>query len=317
MPAPDSSGPVFVAGADRSGIGLVGDLLDAHPAFAISRRTNFWTFYWGRFGDLEQEANLDRCIGALMRFRRIRDLDIDPDRLRSDFLDSGARSYRRLFELIGRQHAEGRGKRRWGDKSLNSERHADLILSEFSGAHMVHVIRDPRDRHASVVAHRGGRRGGAAVAAAVWSESVRRAGIGQQRYGERYHVIRYEELVADPLQVLTRLCTLLGEEFDPSMLSGAEPIADGDPDRRITSSSVGRYRDDLSRRQARFMDRILANEMSQWGYGPDDRPVSRSDRALLTSAGLPLGRLLMAGWRPWSVAKAAFSSGPSARRLVD
>ncbi|MGA7272427.1 MAG: sulfotransferase [Acidimicrobiia bacterium] len=317
MTAPAMSGPVFVAGADRSGIGLVGDLLDAHPAFAISRRTNFWTFYWGRFGDVAQEANLDRCIEALMRFRRIRDLGIDPERLRSDFLDSQVRSYRRLFELIGRQHAEGRRKRRWGDKSLNSERHADLIMSEFSQAHMVHVIRDPRDRHASVVAHRGGRRGGAAVAAAVWSESVRRARIGQQHYGERYHVIRYEDLVADPLQVLTRLCRLLGEEFDPSMLSGVEPLADGGTGNRINPSSVGRYKDDLSRLQARFMDRILAREMGQWGYGSDDRPLSRRDRALLTSAGLPLGRLLMVGWRPWSAAKSAFSSGPSARRLVD
>lgn len=311
------SGPVFVAGADRSGIGLVGELLDAHPAFAISRRTNFWTFYQGRFGDLTREANLDRCIEALMKFRRIRDLGIQPDRLRSDFLDSDVRSYGRLFELIGRQHAEGRGKRRWGDKSLNSERHAELILSEFPDAYMVHVLRDPRDRYASVLTHRGGRRGGTAAAAAVWAESVRRAEVGLRRYGGRYHVIRYEDLVVDPVQVLTGLCRFLEEDFDRTMLSGVEPMDEGETDERFTAGSIGRYKDVLSRRRVGFMDRVLSEEMIRWGYDADDRPVSTGDRAVLNSVDLPLGRLLMVGWRPWSAAKSSLSSGPSARRLVD
>ena len=53
-PAPE---PLFLAGADRSGIGLLGDVLDRHPQVAISRRINFWTFYDRRYGPLERTAD--------------------------------------------------------------------------------------------------------------------------------------------------------------------------------------------------------------------------------------------------------------------
>jgi len=309
-----AAGPIFLAGIDRSGIGLLGDLLDAHPAFALSRRTNFWTFYDGRFGDLAESSNLDACVRSLMRYRRIRDLGLDPGSLRDTFLASPERTYARLFALIGEQHALIRGKRRWGDKSLGSERHADRILGSYPDARMVHMIRDPRDRHASVTSHRGAKRGGSAGTSAEWRDSVRLAERNAARHEQHYRVIRYEDLVAEPREVMEAVCGFFGEPLDEAVLVPLQSSHDTTP--AIHALSVGRFRSDLDPGQVAFIERLLGRDITRRGYAlthPDLRPA---ERVLLEALTVPIGRLLMAGRRPWSKAKSRLAE-PSARRLLD
>ncbi len=314
--AVDRHAPIFLAGTDRSGIGLVGDLLDQHPAFAVSRRTNFWTFYDGHFGDLTDPAALDRCITALMRFRRITDLGIDADRLRDTFLAGEPKDYARLFALLGEQHASSRGKPRWGDKSLHSERHADRILAAYPTGRMVQVVRDPRDRHASVTSHRGGKRGGIAGTTAEWRDSIRWAERNMAARADRYRVIRYEDLVADPAAVMGSICSFFGEPLDPACLS--LPARGGDGDRvALHTRSVRRFESDLSSRQIALVEHFLQEEMPRHGYQPSEPRLGPADRVRLAAWDIPVGRMTMAARRPWSLARSRFRSGPSQRRLVE
>src|SRR5438045_6785941 len=82
--------PIFVVGIERSGTSLLFALLASHPNIAMTRRTNLWTHFYGQYGDLSDEANVGRCIDMMMRYRRLRILDLDAERLRDDFL-SGSR----------------------------------------------------------------------------------------------------------------------------------------------------------------------------------------------------------------------------------
>jgi hypothetical protein len=84
---------------DRSGIGFLGELLEAHPNIAMSRRTNFWSYYLNRFGDLRQPENFERCLAEMMKNSRIQRLQPQPDRLRSEF-SLGEPTYARLFTLL-------------------------------------------------------------------------------------------------------------------------------------------------------------------------------------------------------------------------
>ena len=171
-PSTGASGPIFLAGVDRSGIGLLGELLECHPAVSMTRRTNFWAFYAGRFGSLANPHTVDRCLDEMMRNARMRVLEPDDARLQAD-LAHGAPTYERLFELLQLQLMERRGRTRWGDKSLGAERYARTILSAYPTAAMVHVLRDPRDRYASHDRHRQPRRSGVGHGAAMWQWSER------------------------------------------------------------------------------------------------------------------------------------------------
>lgn len=312
----NADSPVLIAGADRSGPGLLGELLERHPALAISRRTNLWTFYLDRYGDLSDPDNLDRCLDAMLSYTRIRAMNPDRARLRAEFLAGDDHSYFRLFLLLGSQYAESVGKSRWGDKSLNSERDAARVLSAYPEAVMIHVVRDPRDRHASMVHHRGGRRGGVFGSTAVWLHSARLAAMNTERFPGRYLVVRYEDIVADPESTLREICGLIGEPFDPDML--AVDLGEGRRSRReLWSGSMGRYETDVPTREVALMERVLGPEMARLGYRPTKgENLRRAERLRLEILDRQAAAIFLILWRPWSALRRRFGSGPSRRRTV-
>lgn len=281
-----NGGPIFVAGVERSGTSLMYALLATHPNVAMTRRTNLWRYFYEQFGDLGEDHNLDRCLDVASRYKRLVKLDIDWERLRADFV-SGPRSYPRLFDLIERQYADRMGRPRWGDKSLLTERHADEIVDAYPGARMIHMLRDPRDRYASVQKRWGRRKGGVGAGTAEWAFSAKMAERNRIAHPESYLVIRYEDLVEDPVAITKEVCGFIGEEYVPEMLTLA-----GDKDFRrqgsnssygprgagvIAPDSIGRFKQVLSDQQIRFIESWLGETMERHGYstGSDDGgPVS-------------------------------------------
>lgn len=269
------SGPVFVAGLERTGTSLMYALLASHPDIAMTRRTNLWPYFYRRYGDLADDANLDRCVGVMQRYKRLHVLGIDWDRLRADFVVE-ERSYPRLFELLERQVADQAGKPRWGDKSLHTERYADLILAAYPDATILHMMRDPRDRFASVMARWKSRRGGVGAGIAEWDVSSNLAVENGQRHPDRYRVVRYEDLVRDPEREMRSVCEAIGAPFDPAMLEmrGAPEFREQGANssygpRRagvISADSIGKYAAVLPLRQVRFIEERLAATMDAFGY---------------------------------------------------
>lgn len=311
-----SSGPVFIGGADRSGLAVVSEMLESHPAFAISRRTNLWTFFYGRFGDLSDDDNARRCVDTMLAFTRIRALGVEPDELIGGFLASRDRSYFRLFDMLGTLHAERQNKPRWGDKSLNCELDAELILGGYPTGSMIHVVRDPRDRHASVATHRGGRRGGVFNSTAVWLRSARMATINSSRFPDRYLIVRYEDVVSQPDVETQRICEFLGVAPDPAMIHGAPNPERASGSEPLWSSSVGRYRRDLNLREIGLMDRVLGHRMVEFGYVPDPEAQTPSIRRRTHALDLPRWAVFLLLWTPWSSVKRRLAARPSRRRRV-
>jgi len=315
-------GPFVIAGADRSGLGLIGEMLERHPSLAISRRTNLWTFYLDRFGDLSEPGNLDRCLDAMLSFTRIRAMHPDRPRLVRDFVEGGDHSYFALFRLLGSSYAESIGKTRWGDKSLNSERDAGRVLEAYPDAVMIHVVRDPRDRHASMMHHRGGRRSGVLGSIAVWANSARLAARNAARFPGRYLVVRYEDLVADPEQQLRRILDLVGEPFDRSVLEidavdvGDQSHPGGTVPRALTGSSIGRFERDVSAREVAVIERALRLDMTRLGYDLSRPALGVMAELRVRAVDRPTVAVWSVLWRRWSAVKRRYASGPSRRRLV-
>src|SRR3970282_1530718 len=98
-------GPVYIAGLERSGTSLIYALLASHPNLAITRRTNLWTYFYNQYGDLSQQDNFDRCLGMMMRYKRLVVLQPDFERIRREFW-RGELTYAWLFALIHQHCAE-------------------------------------------------------------------------------------------------------------------------------------------------------------------------------------------------------------------
>ena len=315
-------GPIFLAGTDRSGIGLLGEMLSAHPRIFISRRTRFWQLYYERFGDLGRPGNLVTAIDEMMRYSRITDLEPDRDRLLTEFHHEIRPSYGALFALVQEHHLERIGKQRWGDKTLNAERYADVIFREYPTARMIHVIRDPRDRYASQARHRNASRGKVGAGTALWRSSVRLAKRNLTRYPGRYHVVRYEDLVARPSTVLEELCRFLEELFDRQMLNvSSGPPEDGLTQREsdtvgLVTTSIGRFRDDLSRRETAFIQLLQGRTMRTLRYEPSAVHMSVAERGRFIVGDVPVNVLRMVAWWINITLRERSGGSPSQRRIV-
>jgi hypothetical protein len=300
-------GPVFVAGLERSGTSLMYALLATHPGLAMTRRTNMWTYFYDQYGDLRQSKNFENCLSMMMRYKRLVKLKPDPARIRQDFQQSNDKSYARLFALLEEHYAERAGKPRWGDKSLNTERYAAPIFAAYPGARILHMIRDPRDRYASVLKRWQVRRGDVGAGTAMWLSSVNLAQENQQRYPEQYKVVRYETLAAQTEETLREICDFIDEPYVPEMITmqGARRFREQGSNSSygqrkpgtISTSSIGRYRQVLSPRQITFIQTIAKQEMKRFDYEPDPIELAPADRLKLIFADWPRNMALLLTWR--------------------
>jgi hypothetical protein len=302
-----SSEPILIAGADRSGTSLMFALLASHPNISMVRRTNMWRWFYGRYGDLGDPRNLDRCLDDLLRYPRNQPLAPDVVRIREEFR-AGEPTYGRLFSLFHEHAAQRGGKRRWGDKSLHTEHHVDKILGELPGARVIQMVRDPRDRYASVARRYEDTTRGLGSVMGRWLSSSAAIARNQRRYPENVMTIRYETLARAPEATLRGVCAFVGEPYADAMLR-----MEGAPDHAgaggnssftrfepgtISTKSIGRFREVLTPREIAFIQAVAAGRMRSFGYEPVSVPWPSSPErlALLTgSLAVDLARLL--GWR--------------------
>lgn len=298
-----TKGPIFIAGLERSGTSLIYALLGSHPNIAMSRRTNLWTHYYNQYGDLADESNFERCLKMMMAYKRLLKLSPDAERIRREFRQ-GDPTYARLFALLEEHYAEKMGKPRWGDKSLNTERYADEIMTAYPGVKIIHLMRDPRDRFASSLSRWKVLRGGVGAGTAMWLNSNRLAERNQKRYPDQYKIVRYEDLAGQTEQSLREICDFLNEDYSPAMLSmhGAEQFrAEGGNSSygqreagKISASSVGKFRQVLNGSQIAFMQLFVANHLSRYDYVvvPVKMTILQSIRFIFLDFSLNFGRMV-------------------------
>ena len=298
-------GPIFIGGLDRCGKTLLRALLVSHPNIAIPDvGSNYWTFFYGQYGNLNDPANFERCLAAMLRYKHARFIQPDPERIRREFWE-GQPTYARLFALFHQHYAERENKPRWGDQSGLIERYADQIFRAYPDAKMIHMVRDPRDRYQASLAlwPKGKMRVGGATAR--WLYSVRLARRNLRRYPNRYLVVRYESLVAQPEPTMREICAFLDEDFVTAMLTmqgapryrekyGGGAAPDQSP---ITTAYIGRFRGAVAPRELAFMQAIAGRQMRGYGYELEPIRFSSRERLAFAAVDYPLNLVRMLAWR--------------------
>ena len=301
-----NKGPIFIAGLERSGTSLIYAILASHPNIAMTRRTNLWTHFYNQYGDISQRDNFERCLTMMMRYRRLLVLEPDADALRREFWQ-GEQTYARLFALLEEQYARRMGKPRWGDKSLNTERYAEPIIAAYPNARILHMIRDPRDRYASVIKRWKVRRGGIGAGTAMWLESVRLAQENQQQFPDHYKVVCYETLAREPEATMQEICAFIGEPYVPEMLSlqgvptfrdqGGNSSYGARTPGTISADSIGRFSKVLSKGEIAFVQAYAAEQMRAFGYETIPIHFAAHEQARYWLVGWPLNAARMVAWR--------------------
>lgn len=297
--------PIYIGGVDRSGKTTMAGFLTSHSAIAIPPiGTNLWTYFYRRFGSLDAPQDRERAVDAVLRYDRVRALDLDPERIRSEFLE-GPPSYGRLFALPLMHYAARAGKRRWGAQTGLIERFADDLYQMFPHATIIHMIRDPRDRYAAARSRAARGRGGVGAATARWRYSAELARRNQRAHPDRYLVVRFEDLVLETDKTLRSVCEFLAEEYEPGMLDMPDvperqrrlsEQGSGDRQELLSPEFLGIFEGKMSDEELRFLQAITRRQMERHGYDPAPVRLQRRDSARFFVRTWPEQQCRMRAW---------------------
>ena len=152
---------------------------------------------------------------------------------------------RRFADALARNQLQALGKVRYGDKYPPYCAAIPELDALFPGAMFIHIVRDGRDVVASLAQVRAANRGWRREAnippipelAKDWASFVIRARQSSRKREGRYHELRYEHLLADPVPVLRAALRFLGEDIDAAMIEGMGQIRPGRSWRETLSPS--------------------------------------------------------------------------------
>ncbi|MBI1722473.1 MAG: sulfotransferase [Gemmatimonadetes bacterium] len=288
--------PFFIMGCRRTGTTLVSQILDSHSRLASYHESYFYNIFrpelrW--YGDLARPRNMDRLLRdarEIIAMQRVTPPGLEE--LRAAVASTP--TFEGVLAALLRLYAEGRGKVRGGDKTPEHHEYLDEILEEFPDSPVFYLMRDPRDTALSSVKSFGVSPADAAWAWNAALESYRRA-------RRPVRLVRYEELVQDPVEHVKGLCAVLGEAYEESMMAFFEHLPDhfrNRPagkklERPVDASSIGNFRQ-MAAHDIWTIESICGEGMEAEGYAfvgarpPRARPQQRVRRPFVAEM---LGRL--------------------------
>ncbi len=218
---------VFVIGCPRSGTTLLQRMLDSHPELAVANDTHFIPRAIAHLHgevDFALTPELVARVRSYHRFHRLGLADHEVDDAAYE-----AVTYGEFVSCLYDTFAANNGKRRGGEKTPDYARHVPLLHGLFPSARFVHIIRDGRDVALSTLDWADDNKGPGrwtlwpespiGTCALWWKWQIAEALACAKYLGpDVIFEVRYEELVANPGEVLADVATFLDLEYTDSML---------------------------------------------------------------------------------------------------
>lgn len=243
-------------------------MLDSHPRISNPGEFDFLVDELGSNGEPPDMRHYRRWL-AIQRGFQSSGLTLDPQ------LD---------YEQLMRSFIEQLSR---PDKvlTLNIHRHFEWLPGLFPDARYIHLVRDPRDvAHSSIGM---GWAGNTYRGVKIWIAAERSWDrLVSSLPANRYLEIRYEVLLENPTEELTRICGFLGVDYSPSMLTYESRSTYAAPDGRLKYQWKQRCRT----RELQWVDWELGEMLAQRqyelsGFGPKKpTPVERIKIALQDKA---------------------------------
>ncbi len=273
---------VFIVGVGRSGTSLLQAMFAAHPLVSCLPETAFLRRYvaTGTLQSAFEAGGEAAIIDILQKDEVFARTGLDAAELLSKVLPaSGSLDAAIYKELVSSYAGEGK----WvGDKDPRLIEFLPLVKALFPHAHIINIVRDPRDVLASkkkAAWSRGGHVWKHVFANRVQLAMGRRN--GPQLFGDNYHEIIYEELITSPKAVLTNLCEQLEMPFDEPMLSFGKAaknlISKSEMSWKketlgpLLKGNKGKWKGALAPREIILTETCCHKEMNLHRYSPDHR----------------------------------------------
>ncbi|MHA1758051.1 MAG: sulfotransferase family protein [Promethearchaeota archaeon] len=281
--------PIFIVGAPRSGTTLIANILSRHSKIFIPGETHFFDDIYSlrkKLGNPSNPSSMTKIIKRLSTLYKRYNEPLDQERINHLFSDHkilnkfkfSCKNYRDIFSFFMEIQMRHEGKQRWGNHTPRDIFNIKDILSFYPNAKILVCVRDARDfllsykykwRVTSIerieslkkIYH-------PVVTSLLWKSSMRQISAIRTKMGnDNLMIIKYENLVQNPEEVVYKICKFIGEKFEKRMLEvNSHNSSFQVRDRGIFSSSVGRWRGSLAKEEAYVAQLINRRELESFGY---------------------------------------------------
>jgi hypothetical protein len=303
-----SEARLFMVGCARTGSTLLRHILNRSNHVSIASETHFMN--WAARERLERrlgsvrDASGDRAAAALDELVGRFYLpgawqwvgrNVSPETLRqrlaSTDLSEGA-TLGLLMDLYAEQQAKPPDGLVIGEKTPSHLYHVERLIEWFPEARIVHTFRDPRAiYHSELRRRRDGRWGPkarlgwlpvrlvdpllaplqAAHTTRRWLDAVHFHDAYAVALGDRYRLVRFEDLVSQPEDQVRQICDFLAIPFEPAMLDGVRVVGSSFERQRkgtagIAPHAANRWVDAIHPLAAAWFARALGGRLRDFGY---------------------------------------------------
>ncbi|HUG49124.1 MAG TPA: sulfotransferase [Candidatus Limnocylindria bacterium] len=302
---PNEPEAIFVVGVSRSGTTLLRTVLETSERIAIAPENHFVGHLvrgygareqFRRLGDLAEDGTISRVVefvysGEMQRRSRLREIspfwrwlirEITPADVEQRLL-AAERTERGVWAALLRIYADFHGRPVMGEITPAHLAFVDTLLQWFPGAKVVHIVRDPRAVYVSDSRRRRDRptppyswlmRVPLAFQAVMlvqtvlaWSGAARRHWRLLRGHSGSYSMIRFEDLVGRPDEVLPALFDFLGVAL-PATVTDVKVVSRGFNlgEAGFDAGAADRWREHIHPFAARFLRLVLGRSMRRLGY---------------------------------------------------
>lgn len=312
--------PILLLSSERSGSNLLRVMMDVHgkvsaPASAQVIKTLLPLIsLYGSFGEKAAQVMAEDMIRILET--QLGSWVMPPKVEEILELIEGAPTFGKVLMALYATVSKAQGKSEIFIKDNGIIPHASALATLYPKARFVYLVRDPRDVALSWK-RSSGHPGGVRDAAKMWAKEQNQAMqflAIQEASSNPVTVIRYEDLVTRPEEVMREALEELGLDFEERMLSfyereeaqraAATMSGWANLKEPLLANNCGKYKEGLSGKEIESVEKIAGIPMKQLGYlegevkrsarGSDDLvgKLARAGRTLLQH--VPMGR---AGYR--------------------
>lgn len=269
--------PFFIFGSPRSGTSLLSRMLDSHENLVVPNESLIFKMFsrsLSTYGDLNEQLNQKRLLKDILSTRVIRYWkppasfnEVAPLITRGGFAG--------VVEALIRSRAVDKHLTAWGEKSPGHAFYWEEIRNTFPEAKVIHILRDGRDVASSIIKARMGPSTYYA-AARMWSDYLDAVEhIKSRCENDAFFELRYENLLAEPVNTLRMTCEFLEVPYSESMRMFYRQDTNYRTDERnlenlnkpLITTNKEKWRRSLTDRQLLEFENVAGYHLDQYGYG--------------------------------------------------
>ena len=251
---------IFILGAPRSGTTFLASLLE-HTKYYKPFESQFIIKYAGKleqYGDLNNFSNFCRLLKDIMTERAVMqwNLDIDEHALFEEF--NGDVTYVNLVNKLCLLHNPKGNNQYWGDKTPHYLRELETLYKLFPDAKYIYIVRDGRDVALSVLKKEWGPNN-IFTCAEYWRElNKERPALGKMKEEGKLIQLRYEDLLDNTEQEISKIYEFLGEECTTEQIQQLAKTS--------MESNYYKWKSKLSERQKKIFEQVAGSTLKRFDY---------------------------------------------------